>query len=133
MLLDIDYILLGLPGLALSLWAQVRISSAFGAAFRNQGSSGLSGAETAERILLAGGASGVEVEPAGGQAGDHFDMLHKVLGVSGWAYSDRSLGAVGIAAHEAGHAIQEASRYHGLMVRNVIVPVAGVVSTTFSI
>ena len=131
MLLDIDYILLGLPGLALSLWAQVRISSAFGAASRNQGSSGLSGAETAERILLAGGASGVTIEPAAGQLADHYDMRHKVLRLSERAYSGRSLAAVGIAAHEAGHAIQEASRYPGLMVRNAIVPIAGVVSTTF--
>src|SRR3954447_11113500 len=126
MLLDIDYVLLGLPGIALALWAQARISMAWRAASQIPSSAGLTGAEAAEQVLLDGGASGVEIEPASGQLADHYDMGHKVLRLSHAAYAGRSLAAAGIAAHEAGHAIQEASRYPGTLVRNVIVPIAGV-------
>src|SRR3954465_6749343 len=109
MLLDIDYVLLGLPGIALALWAQARISMARRAASRIQSSAGLTGAEAAEGVLLEGGASGGEIVPAAGQLPDHYDSDRKVLRLSQGVYAGRSLAAAGIAGHEAGHAIQEAS------------------------
>ena len=62
---------------------------------------------------------------------DHYDPRHKVLRLSHGVYAGRSLAAVGVAAHEAGHAIQDASRYPGLVVRNLIVPLASIGSTIF--
>ncbi len=71
------------------------------------------------------------IEPVAGQLTDHYDPGHKVLRLSEGVYAGRSVAALGIAAHEAGHAIQDASHYPGLIVRNAIVPVAGLGSTVF--
>jgi uncharacterized protein len=129
--LNIDYLLFALPGILLASWAQWRISSAYAAASRVPAMSGLSGAEAARAVMQAGGVGPVAIEPVAGQLTDHYDPRHKVLRLSEGVYSGRSLAAVGIAAHEAGHAIQDASRYPGLVVRNAIVPVASLGSTVF--
>ena len=131
MLLNIDYLLFALPGIALSLSAQARISSAYAAGSRIPASSGLTGAEAAARVMQAGGVGPVAIEPVAGQLTDHYDPRHKVLRLSEGVYAGRSVAALGIAAHEAGHAIQDASHYPGLIVRNAIVPVAGLGSTVF--
>jgi uncharacterized protein len=131
MLLDIDYILLGMPGIALSLWAQWRIFSAYSAASRMHASSGLTGAEVAQRLMQAGGVGPVEITPAAGQLSDHYDSSRKVLRLSKGVHAGRSLASLGVAAHEAGHAIQHASRYPWLAVRSVIVPVANLGSIAF--
>jgi Zn-dependent membrane protease YugP len=129
--MNIDYLLFALPGIALSLWAQSRISSAYAAGSRIPAASGLTGAQAAAGVMKAGGVEGVAIEPVAGQLTDHYDPRHKVLRLSEGVYSGRSLAALGIAAHEAGHAIQDASRYPGLIVRNAIVPIAGIGSTVF--
>jgi Zn-dependent membrane protease YugP len=131
MLLDIDYILLGMPGIALSLWAQWRIFSAYSAASRMHASSGLTGAEVAQRLMQAGGVGPVEITPAAGQLSDHYDSSRKVLRLSKGVHAGRSLASLGVAAHEAGHAIQHSSRYPCLAVRSVIVPVANLGSIAF--
>jgi Zn-dependent membrane protease YugP len=131
MLLNIDYLLFAIPGIALSLWAQARISSAYASASRIPASSGLTGAQAAYEVMRAGGVSGVAIEPVAGQLSDHYDPGHKVLRLSEGVYGSRSLAALGIAAHEAGHAIQDASHFPGLVVRNAIVPIAGLGSTVF--
>jgi Zn-dependent membrane protease YugP len=131
MLLNIDYLLFALPGIALSLWAQSRISSAYAAGSRIPASSGLTGAEAAARVMQAGGVGPVAIEPVAGQLTDHYDPGHKVLRLSEGVYAGRSVAALGIAAHEAGHAIQDASHFPGLIVRNAIVPIAGLGSTVF--
>lgn len=123
MLLDIDYILLGMPGIALSLWAQWRIFSACLAASRLPASSGLTGAEAALPLMQASGVGPVVITPAAGQLSNHYDPSRKVLRLSQSVYAGRSLASLGIAAHEAGHAIQQASRYPGLIVRDAIVPI----------
>ena len=124
MLLDIDYILLGMPAIAISLWAQWRICSARSAASRLPASSGLTGAEAALRLMQASGVGPVEIMPAAGQLSNHYDPSRRVLRLSQSVHSGRSLAALGIAVHEAGHAIQQASRYPGLIVRDGIVPIA---------
>src|SRR5271166_3962168 len=131
MLLDIDYILLGMPGIALSLWAQWRIVSACSAASRLPALSGLTGSEAAQRLMQASGVGPVEITPAAGQLSNHYDPSRKVLRLSRSVYAGRSLAALGIAAHEAGHAIQHASRYPGLILRGAIVPMANLVSIAF--
>jgi Zn-dependent membrane protease YugP len=119
---DIPYLL---PGLVLSIWAQARILRAHAAGRRVPSGSGLTGAEAAQLVMRASGATGIDIEPAAGELSDHYDPANKVLRLSRAVCAGRSLAAIGVAAHEAGHAIQDASRYPGLVVRNVIVPLAG--------
>jgi Zn-dependent membrane protease YugP len=124
MFFDPMYFLIMLPGIALAAWAQWRVSSAFAAGSRIAPRSGLSGAEAAYEVMRAGGVEGVEIEPVAGQLSDHYDPSHKVLRLSEPVYAERSLAAIGVAAHEAGHAIQDARRYSPLVIRNLMVPVA---------
>ncbi len=90
---------------------------------------GVTGAETAKVILRAAGINDVRVEQVGGFLSDHYSPKEKVLRLSPQNYSGKSIAAVGIAAHEAGHAIQHAEKYAPLAVRNLAVPVAGIGST----
>ena len=131
MLLDVDYFLLGMPGIALSLWAQWRMVSVCSAASRQPASSGLTGAEAALRLMQASGVGPVEITPAAGQLSNHYDPSRKVLRLSQSVYAGRSLAALGVAAHEAGHAIQHASKHPGLIVRSAIVPLANLGSIAF--
>jgi Zn-dependent membrane protease YugP len=131
MFLTYEYFLFALPGIALSMWAQARISSAYATASRIPARAGVTGAEAAAMVMRAGGVSGVTIEPVAGELSDHYDPRHKVLRLSQGVYGGRSLAAVGVAAHEAGHAIQDASHYPGLVVRNLIVPMASIGSMLF--
>lgn len=131
MFLTYDYFLFALPGMILSMWAQARISRAYAEGSRIPARSGLTGAEAAALVMQAGGATGVTIEPVQGELSDHYDPRQKVLRLSNGVYGSRSLAAVGIAAHEAGHAIQDASHYPGLVVRNLIVPMASIGSMLF--
>ena len=113
MLLDIDYILLGMPAIVISLWAQWRIVSACSAAGRLPASSGLTGAQAA-RLPDAGQRGGTGGDHAGGRpALQSLRSGRKVLRLSQSVHAGRSLASLGIAAHEAGHAIQQASRSQG--------------------
>jgi uncharacterized protein len=125
----LDYFLYALPGLLVTMWAQTRIWQAYSEGSRIPASSGLTGAEAAVTVMRAGGVGQVGIEPVQGELSDHYDPAHKVLRLSPKVYAGRSLAAVGIAAHEAGHAIQDATRYPGLVVRNWIVPLASIGST----
>jgi Zn-dependent membrane protease YugP len=126
-----DYLLFALPGALLSMWAQARISSAYAMGSQVPASSGLSGAEAAAAVMNAGGVSGVAIEPVAGELSDHYDPRGKVLRLSHNVYAGRSLASVGVAAHEAGHAIQDSAHYPGLVVRNLIVPMASIGSAFF--
>jgi Zn-dependent membrane protease YugP len=125
MLLWIDNVLLWLPALLLAIWAQARIIRACAAGSRVPSVSGLTGAEIAESVLHAGGAIDVEIEQASGELSDHYDAGHHRLRLSRGVHHGRSLTALGIAAHEAGHAIQQAASYPALAVRNLVVPWTG--------
>ena len=119
--------------LALGLWAQMRVKSAFSRGSQVEATSGISGAEVAKMILDSHEIRGVKIEPVNGFLTDHYDSQHKVLRLSPQVYSGHSVAALGIAAHEAGHAIQDATRYGPLVLRNGIVPLAkigGAVSST---
>jgi uncharacterized protein len=126
-----DYLLFLLPGMALSLWAQARIMRAYAEGSRIPASSGLTGAETAQLVMRAAGVTGVAIEPVAGELSDHYDPSRKILRLSRDVYTGRSLAAMGVAAHEAGHAIQDASGYPGLVARNFIVPLASLGSQVF--
>ncbi|MFO0888090.1 MAG: zinc metallopeptidase [Isosphaeraceae bacterium] len=120
------WILLMMPGMLLAGWAQSRIMSAYREGSRYRASSGVTGAEAAAVIMHSGGVGNVPIEPVAGQLTDHYDPSHKVLRLSATNYRYNTLAAVGVAAHEAGHAIQDAQRYPLLVVRNLIVPLAGI-------
>ena len=129
--IDPAYFLCILPGVMLALWAQARISSAYAEGSRVQASSRLTGAQAAHEVMRSAGVQGVRIEPVAGQLTDHYDPSHKVLRLSEGVYGGTSLAALGVAAHEAGHAIQDAQHDRGLVVRNLIVPMAGIGSSVF--
>jgi len=114
------------PAILLALWAEVKVKSAYARASKIPSRSGLSGAETAQRILNVHGINNVAIEPANSFLGDHYDPKHKVLRLSPDVYQGRSLASLGIAAHEVGHAIQDATAYGPLAFRNGLVPMASI-------
>jgi uncharacterized protein len=123
MFFDPMYFLFIAPAVLLGMWAQFRIHTAYSQAQRL--AAPLSGAAAARHILDSAGLTDVSIEEIPGQLTDHYDPRDKVLRLSQQVYESRTLAAVGIAAHEAGHAIQHAHDYAPLIVRNAIVPVAG--------
>jgi uncharacterized protein len=122
--LDPLYFIFLAPGLLLAMWAQARVQSAYARAGQLPAGSGVSGAEAAENVLHATRVSGVRIEPTEGVLSDHYVPGQRVLRLSHDVYAGRSLASLGIAAHEAGHAIQDATGYPLLVVRNLMVPLA---------
>lgn len=124
MLLGIDplYWMMMAPALLLAFWAQWRVKSAYATA--QQQPAPLSGAAAARHILDSAGLGDVLIEATPGHMSDHYDPRDKVLRLSQEVYQSRSMAAVGIAAHEAGHALQDALNYAPLKIRNAAVPVA---------
>ena len=123
------YFLFLAPGMLLALWAQYRVQRAYAEASRIPTRSGTSGAQAAASMLREAGVSGVVIEPTEGYLSDHYVPGERILRLSPGVYAERSLAAVGIAAHEAGHALQDATRYPLLGLRNGLVPLASVGST----
>ena len=123
MFFDPMYLLYIAPALLLALWAQWRVKSTYAVA--QQMPAPLSGAAAARHILDSAGLQSVAIEQIPGHLSDHYDPRDKVLRLSPEVYQSRSLAAVGIAAHESGHALQDAHAYAPLTIRNAIVPVAG--------
>lgn len=119
-------VLLLLGPIALGLWAQWRVKSTFRKALLVPAAGGASGAETAQMILDAHGLRDVRIEESHGTLSDHYDPRAKVVRLSHDVFHGRSVAAAGIAAHEVGHAIQDATRYGPLVLRNGIVPLAAV-------
>jgi uncharacterized protein len=118
------YYLLTIPPLLLGLWAQMKIRSSYAQADRMPAP--LSGAAAARHILDSAGLQGVEIEEIPGELSDHYDSRAKVLRLSSAVYRNRTLAAVGIAAHESGHALQDALAYVPLGIRNAAVPMANI-------
>lgn len=112
-----------LIGLILSLIAQAKVRSTFEKYSRVRSISGMTGAEAAERILYRAGIFDVRVEHISGSLTDHYDPRKKVLRLSDSVYGSNSVAAIGVAAHECGHAIQHQHAYAPLMIRDSLVPV----------
>ncbi|MEK6798544.1 MAG: zinc metallopeptidase [Planctomycetota bacterium] len=126
---DTRYFLYIAPAILLAVWAQGRVSRAYALAGRFTSRSGLSGAEAAQRILNVYGITDVAIEPVTTFLGDHYDPKRKVLRLSPDVYHGTSLASVGIAAHEVGHALQDATSYGPLAIRNGLVPMAAIGSS----
>jgi Zn-dependent membrane protease YugP len=122
MFFNFQYLLWVSPAIILMLWAQFRIRSAYARGMQVPAS--LSGAAAAQHILDSQGLDNVAIEMTEGVMSDHYDPSQKVLRLSREVYSSRTATAVGIAAHEAGHALQDAKNYAPMAIRNLAVPAA---------
>lgn len=121
--LDWTYLLV-LLGVGLTLGAQAFLKSTFARYAKVQSSTGLTGREVAEQILRANGIYDVTVQAIGGQLTDHYDPAKKTVNLSEVIYDSRSIAALGVAAHECGHAIQDDKSYFPLRFRHALVPLA---------
>ena len=116
------YILFSLPALLLGLWAQAKVRSAYNKFSKVRSHNGLTGAEVARKFLDSNGLFDVDIEMVKGFLSDHYDPGKKVLRLSPDVYRSNSLAAAGIAAHEAGHAMQDKKGYFPLKIRSAMVP-----------
>lgn len=120
---DPTYILI-IIGVVISLWASARVKTTYAKYSRVRSMSGLTGAQAAERILHSAGIYDVRIEHVSGNLTDHYDPKNRVLRLSDSVYNSASVAAVGVAAHECGHAVQDQKDYAPLRFRNTLVPVA---------
>jgi Zn-dependent membrane protease YugP len=116
------FLLLALPGLLLSIWAQVRVKGTFNKYARVQTARNLTGAEIARYLLDQEGLQDVQIEPVQGFLSDHYDPRTRVLRLSPDVYRTPSIAAAGVAAHEMGHALQHSHGYAPLKLRSAIIP-----------
>ena len=129
MYFDYYYLVLVVPTLLLSLYAQFKVKSAFSKYSQVQTIRKISGKEAAVLLLRSNSISDVSIQRVGGSLSDHYDPSHKVLRLSDPVYDKTSIAAVGVAAHETGHAIQDKEKYAPLVLRSTLVPVANIGST----
>lgn len=116
------YILISLPALLLGLWAQAKIKSSYNKYSKVRTTSGLTGAEVARRMLDQNGLTNIKIEQTSGTLSDHYDPRAKVLRLSQGVYQSPSVAAAGVAAHESGHALQDAEKYGPLKIRSIMAP-----------
>lgn len=116
--------LLVLAGAVLSMWASARVQSTFQKYAKERSMSGLTGAQAARMILDRNGLSDIPVEHVSGNLSDHYDPSKRVLRLSDSTYTSSSVAALGVAAHECGHALQHKEGYGPLKLRSTIVPAA---------
>ena len=123
---DMTYLVLVLPAILIALFAQIKVKSAFSKYSKQFTKSGLTGKDAAERILMAGGITNVKVERVSGSLTDHYDPKTNVIRLSDGVYGSNTISAVGVAAHEAGHALQYAEGYAPIKLRAAIIPVTNI-------
>jgi len=116
------YFLFALPALLLGFWAQIRVKSAFNKYSKVRTMSGITGAQVARRMLDSNNLRDVSIEQVNGFLSDNYDPSKKVLRLSPDTYNSNSVAAAGVAAHEAGHALQDQQNYLFLQLRSAIVP-----------
>ena len=126
MFFDPMYLLFIAPALALSLWASWRTRSAFNKYSRVRTARGLTGAQAARILLDTAGLNDVEIVPAQGFLSDHYNPMTRKLALSEAVYGSPSVAAVGVACHEAGHALQHSQHYGPLWLRTALVPTANI-------
>ncbi|HSU82162.1 MAG TPA: zinc metallopeptidase [Thermoanaerobaculia bacterium] len=129
MIFDPTYFVFILPALALSLWASWRTHAAFKKYSQVRTLRGLTGAQAAQEMLRRAGIPDVQVVPTHGFLSDHYNPANRTLALSEATYASNSVAAVGVACHEAGHAIQHAEGYKPLWLRSALVPTANIGSS----
>lgn len=126
---DIYYFILVIPAVIFSMWAQSKVNSTYNEYSRHTTYSRMTGFEAARRILDANGLRHVHIERVAGNLTDHYDPKANVIRLSDGVYSSSSIAAVGVAAHEAGHAVQYALGYTPIRLRGAVLPVCQIGST----
>ncbi|MBS5703298.1 MAG: zinc metallopeptidase [Butyricicoccus pullicaecorum] len=119
---DYYYLVLVLPCVLLAFWAQARVNSTFQKYSRVYSRRNMTGAQAAAAVLRSGGVNNVRIERVSGHLTDHFDPRDNVIRLSDSVYSSTSVASIGVAAHEAGHAVQYAAGYVPMKLRAVIIP-----------
>ena len=127
--IDMYYIVLVLPCVLFAFWAQSQVNGTFNRYSRVMSRRGLTGAQAAQAVLRANGVSGVNIEYVAGKLTDHFDPRTNTIRLSASVYQSTSVASIGVAAHEAGHAVQYAVGYSPIRLRNAIVPLTQVGAT----
>ena len=125
-LMDYWYIVLVLPAVIFSVWANVHVNSTFERYAKKLSLRGMTGAEAAKRVLESNGVHGVDVQRTGGHLTDHYDPRKKTIFLSDSVYASTSCAAIGVAAHEAGHAVQYAKHYAPVHIRAAIIPITNI-------
>ena len=120
---DWTYIVLVLPCIILSLWASSSVKNTFARYSKTNSIRRITGAQAAQRVLSHNGVTGVRIERVAGNLTDHYDPRTNVIRLSGSVYDSTSVAAIGVAAHEAGHAVQYARHYAPIKLRAAIIPV----------
>lgn len=115
-----------LIGAVLCLWAQFRVKSTYNKYAQVRSRTGMTGAQAAQKILQMSGIYDVRIEHIGGSLTDHYDPANKVLRLSDTVYGSTSVAAIGVAAHECGHAVQHDKGYAPLQIRSALVPAANI-------
>lgn len=123
---DLTYLILVLPCIIFSLWASHNVNSTFEKYAKQHSRRRITGAEAAQRVLSANGVSGVRIERISGNLTDHFDPKTNVIRLSESVFNATSTAAIGVACHEAGHAVQYAQNYAPIKLRAAIVPVTNI-------
>lgn len=126
MFLDPKYFIFLAPGFLVMLWAQWKLKGAYRRYREIPNSRGLTGAQAAAAVLRYAGVTDVQIEPVAGELSDHFDPSAKVLRLSEPVYAGRSVASLSVAAHEAGHAIQQHVMYAPFALRTGLVPVVNI-------
>lgn len=122
MYIDYYYVILVVPAILLALWAQFMVKSTFAKYSKVQTESGLTGEQAARAVLNTHGVNDVKIQHISGELTDNFNPLTKTISLSDSVYSSTSVAAVGVAAHEAGHAVQHAQGYAPIKIRAAIIP-----------
>lgn len=120
---DWTYVVLVLPCLILSMWASANVNSTFKKYSGQLSSRRITGAEAAQRVLMANGVQGVKIQRISGNLTDHYDPRTNVIRLSDNVYDSTSTAAIGVACHEAGHAVQYAQSYAPIKLRAAVIPV----------
>ena len=126
MFFDWTYVVLVLPCVILSLWASSSVNSTFKKYSSQHSRRGITGADAAQRVLRANGVAGVRVERVSGNLTDHYDPKANVIRLSDSVHSSTSTAAIGVACHEAGHAVQYAESYAPIKLRAAIIPITNI-------
>ncbi|MGN1137916.1 MAG: zinc metallopeptidase [Ruminococcus sp.] len=123
---DWTYLLIMLPCMVLTIICQINVNSTFKKYSKIRNSRNMTGAQAAEYVLRANGVTGVQILQVGGSLTDHFDPRSNVIRLSESVFNSNSIAAVGVACHEAGHAVQHAQGYVPNKIRSAILPVANI-------
>ena len=126
MYFDMTYVVLVLPFVILSMWASSNVNSTFRKYAKQLSVRRITGADAAQRVLSANGVSGVRIERVSGNLTDHFDPKTNVIRLSDSVYGSTSTAAIGVACHEAGHAVQYAQQYAPIKLRAAVIPITNI-------